>query len=307
MILNWNRKDSLLDCLTSIYEMDSTFYEIIVVDNNSTDGSAEAVKTAYPDVTVIENDRNYGAIGGKNIGLTEALKSDSKYIYMLDNDMINARDTLNVILDVMINDPKVGSIAPVMYDYARPDVIISAGAILDYTQNVSRGRGQDEKDVGQYSETEEVDFLWGGALLVRKSVLEQIGLFDPGYIGYWFEDTDLSVRIKKAGYTNLICPAAKVWHQPHATGEQFGYRKKYLAARNAARFMKKHANFLQWCKYLVFVAGGVPWALVRDVALGRGPGGAWGKLRGFWDGVFGIEKYALELTNTGSKLKGKDK
>jgi len=301
MILNWNRKAFLLECLKSLLEMDTELNEIIVVDNNSTDGSADAVKQAYPEVKVIENDRNYGAIGGKNIGLKEAMKSSADYIYMLDNDMINAKNTLNVIFEVAEKDPKVGSIAPVMYDYSRPDIILSAGAILDYTQNISRGIGQNVKDVGQFKETKEVDFLWGGALLVRKSVLEEIGLFDPNYIGYWFEDTDLSVRIYKAGYKNLICPASKVWHQPHATVEQFSYRKKYLAARNAVCFMKKHANFKQWCKYLVFVAGGVPWAFVRDVFLGRGPGGAFGKARGFIDGVLGIEKYALELTNAGSK------
>jgi len=150
---------------------------------------------------------------------------------------------------------------------------------------VSRGRGDNQKDVGQFNKVEPVDYLWGGALLVRKSVLETVGLFDEDYIGYWFEDSDLSVRVAKAGYQVLFNPFAKVWHKPHATAEQFSYRKKYLAARNAIRFMKKHASPLQWAKYLVFSIGGLPYMYLRDVFSGKNLGGARGKAKGIWDGI----------------------
>ena len=81
--------------------------------------------------------------------------------------------------------------------YQPEDIIFSAGGVIDFTENVSRGRGDAQKDVGQFTKIEEVGYLWGGALLARKSVLEEVGLFDSGYVGYWFEDTDISVRKKK--------------------------------------------------------------------------------------------------------------
>ena len=290
VILNWNRKDVLLECLKAVYELDYPLYEVIVVDNASTDGSVEAVKQNFPDVVLIENDKNYGAIGGKNIGLRKALESPVDYIYMVDNDIIGAKDSLSKLVEVAESDPNVGMVGAMMYDLSKPDIILSAGGIIDYTENVSRGRGDAQKDVGQFNKVEPVDYLWGGALLARKKVLQEVGLFDPGYVGYWFEDTDLSVRVRKAGYQILFCPFAKVWHKPHATVEQFSFRKKYLATRNAIRFMKKHAPLHGWIKYLFFAIGGLPYALIRDLSKGRSIQGVWGKAKGLFDGILGRDK-----------------
>ncbi|MDZ7264725.1 MAG: glycosyltransferase family 2 protein [candidate division KSB1 bacterium] len=301
VILNWNRKAMLLDCLRSIKELEYPTYEIIVVDNASTDGSVQAVREAYPDVVLIENDKNYGAIGGKNIGLRRALQSDADYIYMQDNDIVAAKDALTKLVEVAESDPMVGLVGAMMYDYSKPDTILSAGGIIDWTQNVSRGRGDSQKDVGQFNRIEPVDYLWGGALLARKTVLEKVGLFDEDYIGYWFEDTDLSVRVAKAGFKVLFNPFAKVWHKPHATAEQFSYRKKYLAARNAIRFMKKHATPIQWAKYLAFSLGGLPYMYLRDVLFGKNLGGARGKARGIWDGIWNNDKKVEQILKSNFK------
>lgn len=290
VILNWNRKEMLLDCLRSIKELDYPIYEIIVVDNASTDGSVQAVREAYPEVVLIENDKNYGAIGGKNIGLRRALQSDAEYIYMQDNDIVAAKDALTKLVEVAEADPNVGMVGAMMYDYSKPDTILSAGGTIDWTQNVSRGRGDNQKDEGQFNKIESVDYLWGGALLVRKSVLEKVGLFDEDYIGYWFEDTDLSVRVSKARFNVLFNPFSKVWHKPHATAEQLSFRKKYLAARNAIRFMKKHASPLNWTKYLFFSISGLPYMYLRDVFSGKNLGGARGKAKGIWDGIWNNDK-----------------
>jgi len=271
-------------------ELEYPIYEIIVVDNASTDGSVQAVREVYPDVVLIENEKNYGAIGGKNIGLRRALQSDVEYIYMQDNDIVAAKDALIKLVEVAEGDPTVGMVGAMMYDYSKPDTILSAGGTIDWTQNVSRGRGDNQKDVGQFDKIESVDYLWGGALLARKSVLEKVGLFDEDYVGYWFEDTDLSARVAKAGFKALFNPFAKVWHKPHAIAEQFSYRKKYLAARNAIRFMKKHASPLQWIKYLFYSITGLPYMYVRDVLSGKNLGGARGKARGIWDGIWNNDK-----------------
>ena len=286
VILNWNRKDVLLEALKEVHALEYPVYEIIVVDNASTDGSVDAVKEEYPDVAIVQNDKNYGAIGGKNIGLRKAMASPVKYIYMVDNDIMVAKDSLTKLVEVAESKDTVGLVGAMMYDLSKPDIILSAGGTIDYTENVSRGRGDAQVDTGQFDRVEQVDYLWGGALLARKQVLERVGLFDEEFIGYWFEDTDLSVRVRKAGYEILFCPFAKVWHKPHQTIEQFSFRKKYLATRNAVRFMKKHANGLQWMKYLFYAIGGLPYAFVRDLLARRNVSGVWGKARGLFDGIF---------------------
>ncbi|MCJ7813647.1 glycosyltransferase family 2 protein [bacterium] len=294
-ILNWNRKEMVLDCIQHIQKLDYPVQEIIVVDNASTDGSVEAVKEKFPNVNLIVNDQNYGTIEGQNICLQRALDTDVEYIYLVDCDIIVDAASLTELVKVADREDQVGLVGTKMLHYHQPDTILSAGGIIDFTQNVTRGRGVNEKDIGQYDWIEEVDHLWGGAILIKREVLERVGLFDPGYIGYWFNDTDLCVRVKNAGYKLIFCPFAKVWHKPHATEEQFSYRKKYLATRNAVRFMKKYATPVNWLKYTFFVFAGLPYMFIRDLILHRNCGGAVGKIHGFMAGLFNKDRTAYYL------------
>lgn len=295
MILNWNRKDNLIDCLKHIYEMDYPLHTVIVVDNASTDGSVEAVQEAYPNVAVVVNDRNYGAQEGKNIGLRKSLETDMDVVYMVDNDIVVAKDSLRRLMDVLDEYPDAGIVGAKMYDHSKPDILLSAGGIIDFTENVSRGRGDCEKDVGQFEKTEEVDYLWGGAMIATREVLEKVGLFDSDFLGYWFEDSDFSVRVRKAGYKVLFCGQSKVWHRPHKTIEQFSFRKKYLATRNAIRFMKKHATPANWAKYMFYAVGGIPYAAVRDLILRGSAMGAIGKAKGIFDGLLNRDEPAHRM------------
>lgn len=295
MILNWNRKDNVLDCLSHIYELDYPIRHVIVVDNASTDGSVAAVRAKYPDVIVVENDRNYGAPEGKNIGLRKSLETDMDVVFMVDNDIVVARDSLSQLMDVLEKHPDAGTVGSKMYDYSKPDILLSAGGIIDFTENVTRGRGDCEKDVGKYEKVEEIDYLWGGAMIATREVLQKVGLFDTDYLGYWFEDSDYSVRVRKAGYRVYFCGPSKVWHRPHKTVEQFSFRKKYLATRNAIRFMKKHAKPHEWAKYLFFAIAGLPYAAVRDLILRKSMMGAIGKAKGILDGLLNRDAPALKM------------
>jgi len=294
VILNWNRKEMLLDCLHHIKQLEYPVWEIIVVDNGSTDDSVNAVESVYPDVKLIVNDKNYGAQEGKNIGLRYAVKSLTDFIYMVDNDIIVDSASLSELMKIAESDSKVGIVGTLMYNYSKPDEILSAGGIIDFTQNVSRGRGDREKDRGQYNKIEEVDYLWGGAMLVKREVLDKVGFFDSGYTGYWFEDTDFSMRVRQAGFRVVFCPWAKVWHKPHRSIEQFSYRKKYLTARNAIRFMKKYASLTNWIKYLFFALGGLPYAFFRDLFIGGHIEGVLGKARGLYDGLLNRKNNRME-------------
>lgn len=301
VILNWNRKDNVLDCLQHIYDLDYPLYRLIVVDNASTDGSVSAIRDKYPDVVIVENDQNYGAPEGKNIGLRKALETQMDVVYMVDNDIVVARDSLSQLMNTLEEIPLAGIVGAKMYDYSKPDILLSAGGIIDFTENVSRGRGDCEKDVGKFEKTEEVDYLWGGAMIATREVLENVGLFDTDYLGYWFEDSDFSVRVRKAGLKVLFCGQSKVWHRPHKTIEQFSFRKKYLATRNAIRFMKKHATPINWVKYMIYAVGGLPYAAGRDLIKQGSAMGALGKAKGIVDGLLNRDEPALRMLATGKK------
>jgi GT2 family glycosyltransferase len=132
-------------------------------------------------------------------------------------------------------------------------------------------------------------------MIATREVLKKVGLFATDYLGYWFEDSDYSVRVARAGYKVLFCGQAKVWHRPHKTIEQFSFRKKYLATRNAVRFMKKYGTAANWAKYLFYAVCGIPYALFRDILKGRGPMGAIGKAKGIFDGLLNRDEPAKKM------------
>lgn len=295
VILNWNRKENVLDCLKHIYELDYPLYQVIVVDNASTDDSVAAVRQQFPNVVLVVNDRNYGAPEGKNIGLRKALKSEMDVVFMVDNDIVVAKDSLSQLMKALDEIPNAGTVGAKMYDYSKPDILLSAGGIIDFTENVSRGRGDCEKDIGKFEKVEEVDYLWGGAMIATREVLEKVGLFDTEYLGYWFEDSDYSVRVRKGGYKVIFCGPSKVWHRPHKTIEQFSFRKKYLATRNAIRFMKKHATAANWVKYMFFAVAGIPYAAIQGLIVRGSMMGALGKALGIIDGLLNNDARALKM------------
>ncbi len=300
VILTWNRKHDLLECIESVLEMTYTNFDIVVVDNNSHDGSADAVAERFPDITLIRNDKNYGAIEGKNIGLEKAVAMGAEFVFALDNDLIADSACLSELVQVFKDEPKAGIVAAKIYDLDQPDIILAAGTKIDYTQNIVRQYGKGEKDVGQYEKITEVHAVGAGHMLVKRDVFLRVGFLDTLFLGYGYEDVDFGVQAWQAGFRVLYCPKAKVWHRPHSGIGTYSFRKKYLEARNAVYFMKKHAKWHQWLKYLFYVGLGFPYAFLREGLKGNVKG-VWGKLRGLIDGLRGDDTLTLQLMNPVNK------
>ncbi|MFH1942422.1 MAG: glycosyltransferase family 2 protein [bacterium] len=292
VVLNYNRREMLLRCLDSIFRQDHPVFKVILVDNHSSDGSVEAVRQTYPSVEIIRNDRNYGASGGKNIGLRHAMKEVVDWVYLVDNDIIVEKNTLVELIKVTEIDPKVGVVGSKIYNLDNPHELYGAGVVLDYTQNVGHGRGRGEIDEGQYDRTEEVEVLLGGSLLIRMDVLRSIGLFDTDFLGYWYEAQDFCLRAVKAGFKVYFAHRSKVWHKPPA--EEYSFHKKYLTTRNALRFMEKHGRPRTWMKYLFYSIVGFGYALVRETPRGNFMGVV-GKAKGLFDGLLGRDEPARKM------------
>jgi len=258
IILNFNRKKDILDCLHSVDQvkkLKSLKLEVVVVDNGSTDGSVKAIKEKFPQVKIIVNSKNFGFAKGNNIGIRYALNRRADYCVILNNDTFVDKNFLVQLIKVAERNKKIGLISPKIYfapgfEYhyeryqksERGKVIWYAGGKMDWNNILASHRGVDEVDKGQYDKTEVTDFSTGCCMLIRTEFLRKIGLFDEKYFLYW-EDNDLSQRLKKAGYKVYFCPQAFIWHKNASLSGSGSKMHDYYLTRNRFLFGLKYARF----------------------------------------------------------------
>jgi GT2 family glycosyltransferase len=301
-IINWNGRDVLIDCLSALKDSDFHFQEIVVFDNGSIDGSVDMVRNSFPDITVIAKDKNYGVVIARNMSLQYLLPSGVDYILFLDNDIIIQPSSIKKMIDTAESDPEIGLVAAKLYYFDRPDIIYSAGGYINYTQNVHGNRGMNKKDIGQYEKVEPVDSLGFACMLIRSSIIYRVGLLDTNYIGYGFGDTDFCMRVRLSGYKIMFCPYAKVFHKHKfsSSNARYTFKKKYLEAKNAIRFVRKYGNPKDKMKYAFYTGFGIPYAAIREGFRGN-LSGVIGKVYGLFDGLRGRNELALKLFESQSK------
>ena len=227
VILNWNGKKYLADCLTSLINQKYSNLEIILVDNGSRDDSVEFVKKRFLQVKIIENEENLGFAGGNNVGIKSA---EGKYIFLLNNDTKTDENCLKNLVEAAESNEKIGMAAPKIVSFENPSVIDSAGVNI-YFDGMSRGKGRKETDKGQYNEVQEILLPSGCAALYRKKMLDEIGLFDENFFAYC-EDTDLGLRARLAGWKAVLSPQAVVYHHYSGTVGRYSEIKAFLVERN---------------------------------------------------------------------------
>lgn len=227
VIPNYNGKHLLDDCLGSLLSQTHPKVEIVVVDNASSDGSVEYVRDTYPTVRTLRNRENLGFGAAVNQGIRA---TSGELVFVLNNDTEVDAHCIESLVEVAQTDPTVGMCATKILDFRRRNVIDVAGIVI-YPDCSSRGRGRLEVDVGQYSKVEEVFGPSGAAGLYRRSMLDDVGLFDADYFMYC-EDTDLAFRARLAGWRCLYAPDAVVYHLYSATAGKYSPLKAFLVERN---------------------------------------------------------------------------
>jgi len=238
IILNTNRRDDTLACLASLVQNTYANHHIIVLDNQSTDGSVAAIRAGFPDVRVAQLRENHGYAGNNNVGIRMAMDQGADWVFVLNEDTILAPDCLAHLVAAGERDAKVGIAGPMVYHFDEPEVIQSAGGRLGpYWDSIHIGK--DEPDRGQYAESHPVQWISGCGILVRRSAIEQAGMIDERYFYYW-EETEWCLRARRAGWRVIHVPEAKLWHK----GVRRDYRPKpsvtYYATRNRLLTLAKH-------------------------------------------------------------------
>jgi GT2 family glycosyltransferase len=220
VIINWNGWKDTLECLESLFDVNYSNYDVVVVDNNSHDDSVIQIKDYAPnkELKLIENEKNYGFAEGNNIGIKYALKYfKPDYILLLNNDIVVDKDFLKELVNIGKSDDKIGILGPKIYFYDKPDVIWSAGCKISWKLGRGLHIGIGQTDHGQYDNPKKVEYISGSAFLIKKGVINKIGLMDKKYFLY-FEESDWTLRANQAGYKSLYVPNAKVWHKVSQSG-----------------------------------------------------------------------------------------
>lgn len=227
IVLNWNGKRFLPECLDSLAAQSYRSFEVILVDNGSTDGSEELIRTNYPWVKLVVLPENVGFAEGNNRGLAAC---NGQYVVALNNDTVADPGFLAELVRVAESDAAVGMVAAKMRSYFQRDTIDAMGLKVG-RNGLGYNLGGGEKDLGQYEAAEPVFGPCGGAALYRRRMLEQIGFFDSDFFAY-YEDFDLAWRAHLAGWTCLPAPNALVYHVHSATSGEMSPFKVYHAHRN---------------------------------------------------------------------------
>jgi len=212
-ILNYNGVRYLRDCLDSVLASDYENFEVVVIDNASTDDSIEFVKKNYPQVKLVENEKNYGFASALN---KNSYGIGGNYVAFLNNDLVVEPNWLRTVVDYMERDQQIAAANPKMLFLQNRKQINSAGGSCDI-YGVGWNRGNGEIDEGQYDRVEEVFYANGAALVIRKEAWLDVGPFDQDYFLYG-EDLDWCWRARLKGYKILYEPEAKIYHRWMGSG-----------------------------------------------------------------------------------------
>ena len=228
IIVNWNRKALLEACLRSLRAQQFQDFEVIVVDNGSTDGSLSLLaEDEWRDIRCITNEINLGFCAANNQGIAAAR---GPLIALLNNDAEADPGWLAALADAAAREPGYAMFASKIVSHDDPSVIDKVGHLI-YPDGQNRGRGTGERDRGQYDRVEEVAWPDGCAALYRKSMLDEIGGFDEDFFAY-ADDAELGLRARIAGFRALAVPSALVRHRLGSTLGRYSPERIFLIERN---------------------------------------------------------------------------
>lgn len=232
VVLNWNGWQDTIACVASLKALTYGNFEVLVVDNGSTDDSVAEIRSAFPDVTLLLSGANLGFGGGCNVGICHALARGADYVWLINSDATVDPQALTSLVHVADSNPALGSVGSVLYEADQPgQVQLWGGGRV----NLWLGRSNHCVVPGPIS------FISGASLLLRRAALEQVGLFDEALFFMYWEDTDLGFRLANAGWRLAVAENSRVWHKQSASLGLGNPLLDEYATRSCVRFLRRHA------------------------------------------------------------------
>ena len=252
LLLSYNGKHLLDDSVSSYLANDYPNFEVVVIDNGSTDGTMAYVREKWPEVRVLRIEKNLGYSGGFNFGLDYAFnQQQADYVLITNNDVKADSNVITELVRVAESDPMIGFVTGKVYYYDQPDVLQSVGK--EYSDLLWNGKhiGGTEKDVGQYDGKSERCFIDDIYTLVSRKVYEDVGAYDPEFF-LQCEEWDWQARAKEKGYKIYYTPHAKIWHKESMTIGKWGPTKAFYDARNPGIVIMKYKDAAFFRRYFWF-------------------------------------------------------
>lgn len=256
IILNYNGCKNTLECVRSFNKVripQGFELELVIVDNASVDNSVDVFKKEFPQISLIVNKKNLGYSGGNNIGIKYALDSGASQVIVLNNDTIVVRDSIYELIEALrkynadVACPKIYFEKGFEYHkdkYAKNElgrVFWFAGGYMDWNNIIGKHRGVDEVDQGQYDDKIDIEGITGACFIAKREVFETVGMFNEKFFLY-YEDADLSVRMREEGFKIIFSPKSIVYHKnAGSTGGSGSKLQDYFITRNRLYFGMKYA------------------------------------------------------------------
>jgi len=284
IVLTYNGLDLTLDCIRSLDRQTGAAFDVVIVDNASPDGTAEALHRRRPDLKVLQAGSNLGYAGGNNLGLRHAMRSGDGPFMLLNNDTLLEPDCIRSLLATLDRQPGIGILGPMVYTWGDGRTISSAGGQIDWRHADAINIGAGEPDEGQYG-LRPVDFINGCSLLITRQAVEKAGLLDERYFMYW-EETDWCTRVRRAGFDVRFEPRARLRHKTTILPAELGPTALYYMTRNRVLFFRQHAPGRQKLGAVLHAFHGAYRGVRQEARQGRAEH-ARALRRGMWDALCG--------------------
>jgi len=259
--LNWKDADTTIACLQSLMRQDHPYFQVFILDNGSHDGSVEKIekwgiagpgenfvsltieeaKDTIPTqkIVLLKSNENLGFAGGNNLVMRMAIESGFQYIWLINNDTVQAENALSALIGAAESNIKAGMVTSKVLYFSKPEVIESMGSKLFIPLGIFRHIGQGMKASEAPSVPFEVPLVYGCSFIIKEELIKDTGFMDERFF-LLIEEGDWCIRARKKGWKILSAPASAVWHK---VSRSIGKRSDiffYYVTRNTLLFMKKH-------------------------------------------------------------------
>lgn len=232
VVLNWNGWQDTIACLASLQQQDYPGFNLLVVDNASTDGSVDQIKLAMPSVELLQTGANLGFGGGCNVGMRHAFSRGADYVWLINSDATADPHALSALVRVAEKTPALGAVGSVLYEADQQDRIqLWGGGRVQLWSGQSTHRRLPGR----------LDFISGASVLLRREAMAEVGFFDESTFFMYWEDTDLGFRLRQAGWQLAVAEDSRAWHKQSASvGKRSPLLDRYFT-RSGVRFLRRYA------------------------------------------------------------------
>lgn len=262
VVLNYNGYEDTIACVESLLKIQYKNYKIIVVDNASTNDYATLQQNLARDIILLQTGKNLGYAGGNNVGIQWALEDGADYVCVLNNDTEVEPDFLKQLVDFAETNPDCGMVGPAILEFDEPELVQTTGAMINIAKGADLPLNQG-KPIDEVEKVIACDYIGGACMLVRKEVMEKIGLIPENYF-LFYEETEWCCRAKQAKFGVYCLTTAHIYHKGSSSINKVQGLSKYLLYRNRVVFVKRNGTFTEKAKFFIYLGLKMVQTLVFD-------------------------------------------